>query len=96
MPCRADTIIVFIPGPLRDSCGGVARLAVPARDLRGVLAHLEHNYPALHRGVCEETGALRRHINLFVNHDHMRDRQGLETPLAPGDEVFILPAVSGG
>lgn len=96
MPRHADTITVFIPGPLRDCCGGTARLAVPAHDLRGVLAHLERHYPALHRGVCEETGAVRRHVNLFVNHDHMRDRQGLDTPLTAGDEVFILPAVSGG
>jgi molybdopterin synthase sulfur carrier subunit len=96
MPRHADIITVFIPGPLRDCCAGAAELAVPARDLSGVLAHLEQHYPALHRGVCDDTGAVRRHINLFVNHDHMRDRNGLETPLAAGDEVFILPAVSGG
>jgi molybdopterin synthase sulfur carrier subunit len=96
MPPHADTITVFIPGPLRDCCGGAAELAVPARVLRDVLVHLEQNHPALHRSICEETGAVRRHINLFVNHDHMRDRHGLETALAAGDEVFILPAVSGG
>ena len=38
----------------------------------------------------DETGAVRRHINLFVNSDHMRDRDGLGTALVPGDEVFIL------
>ena len=39
---------------------------------------------------------MRRHVNLFVNADHMRDRDGLDTALAPGDVVTILPAVSGG
>ena len=46
--------------------------------------------------ICDETGTMRRHVNLFVNSSHMRDRQGIDTPLAPGDEVTILPAVSGG
>ena len=39
---------------------------------------------------------MRRHVNLFVNASHMRDRDGLDTALAPGDVVTILPAVSGG
>ena len=89
-------ITVFIPGPLRDCCGGAAELVLPAANLHAVLAELEQRHPALHRSVCDETGAVRRHINLFVNNNHMRDRNGLDTTLAPGDEVFILPAVSGG
>jgi molybdopterin converting factor small subunit len=50
----------------------------------------------LYRGICDDTGAVRRHVNLFVNRDHVRDRDGLETALAPGDEIIIIPAVSGG
>ena len=46
--------------------------------------------------LCDETGALRRHLNLFVNESHMRDRGGLDTVLEPGDVVTILAAVSGG
>lgn len=89
-------ITVFVPGPLRDCCAGAAELAVPGTTLRAILAELEQRQPALYRSICDETGAVRRHINLFVNNDHMRDRNGLNTPLAPGDEIFILPAVSGG
>jgi molybdopterin synthase sulfur carrier subunit len=90
------SITVHIPGPLRDCCAGAAELALPATSLRAVLAELERRHPALHRRVCDETGVVRRHVNLFVNTHHMRDRNGLDTPLAPGDEVTILPAVSGG
>ena len=57
---------------------------------------LEALHPRLYRSVCDETGAVRRHVNLFVNTVHVRDRAGLDTPLGPGDVVFILPAVSGG
>ena len=61
-----------------------------------MLVELEERYPDLYSGVCDETGAVRRHINLFVNADHIRDRDGLDTSLVQGDEVMILPAVSGG
>ena len=95
MPTAA-TIKVHIPGPLRDSCAGASELALSATNLRAVLAVIERRHPALHRSVCDETGAVRRHINLFVNTNHMRERNGLDTPLAAGDMVTILPAVSGG
>ena len=65
-------------------------------NVRAALDELERSYPSLYRNICDETGKLRPHINLFVNKSHVRDRQGIETPLAPGDELFILPAVSGG
>ena len=96
MTTDAGTIIVHIPGPLRNCCAGAGQLTLSVTSLRAVLAELERRYPALHRGVCDDTGAVRRHINLFVNTDHIRNRNGLDTPLAPGDEVSILPAVSGG
>jgi molybdopterin converting factor small subunit len=64
--------------------------------VRAALEQLERNQPALYRRICDETGAVRRHVNLFVNTSHVRDREGLDTALAPGDVVTILPAVSGG
>jgi molybdopterin converting factor small subunit len=91
-----STVIVHVPGPLRAYSGGVSPLAVPARSVRAVLEELERSHPELHRNICDETGAVRRHVNVFVNKLHMRDRDGLDTPLCPGDEVVILPAVSGG
>ena len=96
MTQRPNTITVHIPGPLRDCCAGAASLALPASSLRAVLTELEQRHPALHRSVCDETGAIRRHINLFINTEHIRDREGLDTPLTPGDELIIMPAVSGG
>jgi len=92
----APTITIHIPAPLRDCCGGAGELALPAKNLRAVLAELERRHPALHRSICDDTGTVRRHVNLFVNTWHMRDRDGLDTLLGPGDVVTILPAVSGG
>ena len=92
----ARAITVHVPGPLRDCCAGTSELALSATSLRAVLEELERCHPALHRSICDDTGTVRRHVNLFVNTNHMRDRNGLDTPLAPGDVVTILPAVSGG
>jgi molybdopterin converting factor small subunit len=93
---HAPTITVHVPTPLRASCGGAAELALPAASVGAALAALERSHPALHRSVCDETGAVRRHVNLFVNSVHVRERDGLETSLAAGDVLIILPAVSGG
>ena len=89
-------ITVHIPGPLRRYCADAGTLALSAASVRAVLADLEQQHPELHRCICDETGAVRRHINIFVNTHHMLDRNGLDTPLVVGDEVIILPAVSGG
>lgn len=89
-------VTVRVPAPLRDCCAGAARLSVSAANMRAALAELEARYPKLYQSVCDETGAVRRHIGLFVNSAHVRERDGLDTALVPGDVVSILPAVSGG
>ena len=90
------TIKIYVPTVLRASCGGASELLVSSESVRAVLEELERSYPSLHRSICDETGAVRRHINLFVNSSHVRDLDGLDTALAQGDVVTILPAVSGG
>ena len=93
---RAVTITVSVPTPLRECVGGALELSLQAASPRVMLEELERHYPKLHRSICDETGAVRRHINLFVNTDHMRERDGLDTQLSAGDIVTIMTAVSGG
>ena len=93
-PTRAVTI--EIPAALRQYCDGASDLSVSARNVRGALDELERNHPSLYGNICDETGTVRRHLNVFVNASHVRDRSGLDTALAPGDVVTILAAVSGG
>ena len=92
----STTISMHVPGPLRVYCNGAPEVQLSARNVRAAFEELERRYPALHRGICDETGAVRRHIGVFVNSTHVRDRDGLDTPLVPGDVVIVLPAVSGG
>ena len=93
---RDSTVTILVPGPLREYCQGARELTLPATNVRDALLELERKHPSLYRNVCDETGAVRRHINIFVNTSHVRDRDGLDTALVPGDEVIILPSVSGG
>jgi len=90
------TITIHIPAALRSSCAGARELSLSAPSVRAALGQLERSHPSLHRSICDETGAVRRHVNLFVNTAHIRDREGLDTVLAPGDVLTVLPAVSGG
>jgi molybdopterin synthase sulfur carrier subunit len=90
------TITIHVPGALRAYCAGASELFLSAPSVRAALERIEQSHPALYCGICDETGAVRRHVNLFVNTSHVRDREGLDTALVPGDVLTILPAVSGG
>lgn len=92
----APFVALHVLGPLRRYCGGQAELRLAAATVREVLQVLERHEPTLYRNICDETGAVRRHLNVFVNTLHVRDLDGLDTSLAEGDVVSVLPAVSGG
>ena len=96
MSIPATTVTVLVPAALRERCDGATRLSLSASSVRAVLDEIERRHPSLYGGVCDETGAVRRHVNLFVNTLHVRDRDGLDTALVAGDVVTILPAISGG
>ncbi len=93
---RPATIRILVPPMLRDCCGGASELPLHAGSVRAALEELERRHPSLHRSICDETGRVRRHVNLFVNALHVRDRDGLDTALVAGDVLTVLPAVSGG
>jgi molybdopterin synthase sulfur carrier subunit len=90
------SITIHLPAALRGCCAGASKLSLSAPSVRAALERIERSHPALYRSICDETGAVRRHVNLFVNASHVRDREGLDTALVSGDVITILPAVSGG
>jgi molybdopterin synthase sulfur carrier subunit len=92
----APTVTIHVFGQLREHCAGKSQLSVSARTVRAALEDLERSQSALYRNLCDETGKVRKHLNVFVNSDNVRDLDGIDTRLTPGDVVTILPAVSGG
>ncbi len=92
----APNITIHVFGQLREYCPGAKELSVSARTVRAALEQLERDEPLLYRNLCDETGRVRRHLNVFVNTENVRDLAGVDTTLAAGDVVTFLPAVSGG
>jgi sulfur-carrier protein len=87
-----------LPGALRPYAGGSRRVELaPAGDtVAELLEALGGTYPGVHHRVVDEVGSLRPHVNVFVNGENIRHLDGLATSLREGDEVWLLPAVSGG
>ena len=92
----APTVTIHVFGQLREYCAGKSQLSVSAHTVRAALGDLERSQSALYRNLCDETGKVRKHLNVFVNSDNVRNLDGIDTTLTPGDVVTILPAVSGG
>lgn len=92
----APNITIHVFGQLREYCAGASELPLSARTVRAALEHLEREEPLLYRNLCDETGKVRRHLNVFVNTENARHLDGVDTTLADGDVVTFLPAVSGG
>ncbi len=92
------TIAVRIPESLRDYSGVAGEVNLSAATLSSALDALREHYPALYGSVCDETGAVRRHINLFVNSELIgkQDVRCSQLDLNSGDILTIWTAVSGG
>ena len=90
------SVTVRIPTPLRQLTGGAAEVAVSSGDLKSVLASVEQEHPGVSARVLDETGALRRFVNVYVGEDDVRFLSGLDTEVTEGTTVSIVPAVAGG
>jgi molybdopterin converting factor small subunit len=90
-------VAVLLPAVLRPYARGAERVEVPgATTVGAVLAGLEQDHPALRRRLLDDQGGLRRHVNVFLGEDNVRDLSEMSTPVSDGDELLVLPAVSGG
>ncbi len=87
---------VFIPSVLRANVGGAKSLQVEGESIRGVVDALVEQHPALKTQLLTDDGDLNRFVNVYVNGQDVRYLAGLETPVAPADEVRLLPAMAGG
>ena len=90
------SVSVRIPTILRTFTGGQAEVAADPGTLREVLAGLDATYPGLAGRIMDDTGNLRRFVNVYVGEEDVRFAQGLETPVPSGAHVSVIPAVAGG
>jgi molybdopterin converting factor small subunit len=84
--------VVRLHGALKTFAGGLREHPLPGDTVGELLGALERAQPAVSGWILDERGHIRRHINVFVNGDY----GGEDTPVATGDRIDVLPAISGG
>ena len=90
------TIKVRIPTPLRKFTDGKGEVESEGKNIEELLNNLENRYPGIKERLCDESGNLRRFVNIYVNEEDIRFIKGKDTVLSDGDAVSIVPAIAGG
>ena len=88
-------IKVRIPTPLQKLTGQ-GEVQVQAANIKNLIAELEKNYPGMKERICDESGKVRRFVNVYLNEEDIRFLNQEDTQLKDGDEVSIVPAIAGG
>ncbi len=89
-------VSVKIPTPLRALTKEADRVESRGTTVGELVDQLESDFPGMRERLCEDTGELRRFVNIYVNGEDVRFMDGLATALGEDDEVSIVPAVAGG
>ncbi len=89
-------ILVRIPSSLRKITDGAAEVQVTGATVADVLKHLSTTYPALANRLVDDSGQVKRFVNIYVGGEDIRFLAGVETAVADGADVSIVPAVAGG
>lgn len=87
---------VRIPTPLRKYTQGAEAVQIDAANIRELIDNLEAAHPGIRERICDDKGAVRRFVNVFVADEDIRFLDNLETAVKDADEVSIVPAIAGG
>lgn len=89
-------VTVRIPTQLRSLCAGASEVALEGATVSDLLRGLDAAHPGFSERLFDDTGALRRFVNVFVAEEDIRFLEGIETPVIDGQTISIVPAVAGG
>jgi len=87
---------VRVPSQLRELTSGAAEVAVSGATVREALVDLDAHHPGFNERLFDGDGKLRRFVNVFVGDEDLRFLDGLDTQLAEGTTISIVPAIAGG
>jgi sulfur-carrier protein len=90
------SVKVRIPTPLQKLTAGQAEIAVEASSILTLIEALEKNYPGMKERLCDESGKIRRFVNIYVNEEDIRFLAQEASALKAGDDISIVPAIAGG
>lgn len=83
---------VKLRAPLKDLAGGNREIPIEGASVGEILRELERLHPKITGWVLDEQGRVRRHVNVFVDGERVRE----DAPVAPGATMHVLPSISGG
>jgi MoaD family protein len=87
---------VRIPTPLRKLTNDQELVEVSAKNISEAIGELQTRFPGIQERLVDESGAVRRFVNVYVNEEDIRFLQNQQTALKDGDEISIIPAIAGG
>jgi molybdopterin synthase sulfur carrier subunit len=87
---------VFVPSSLRRYTAGQSKAQVSGGTINEIVDDLERQYPGVKSRLCDDSGQIKRYVNVFVNDEEIRALQGADTAVSDKDEVSIVPAMAGG
>ena len=87
---------VRIPTPLRKLTAGKEEVSAQGKNIAEILENLERNYGGLKERICDETGKVRRFVNIYLNEEDIRFLKNLDTQVKDSDSISIVPAIAGG
>jgi len=90
------SVKVRIPTPLQKLTKDKAEVDIAAKNVKELLETLERQYPGIKDRLCDESGRVRRFVNIYLNEEDIRFLKQEATTLKDGDEVSIVPAIAGG
>ena len=90
------SVTVRIPTPLRRLTQNLAEVETEGANIEGIIDNLEASYPGMKERLCDESGNIRRFVNIYLNDEDIRFLDGKSTAVADGAEISIIPAIAGG
>jgi sulfur-carrier protein len=90
------SVTVRIPTQLRELSGGASEVEIEGGTVKELLAGLDAAHPGFAGRLYDDTGGLRRFVNIFVADEDIRFLDGIDTPVPDGQTISIIPAVAGG
>ena len=89
-------VTVRIPTPLRSLTRDEETVQAEGATIAELIEDLQTNFPGMKERLCDENGELRRFVNLYLNDEDIRFKDGKATAVTDGDEISIIPAIAGG
>lgn len=89
-------VTVRIPTPLRKLTDNRSEIEIDGETVESLIGNMEASYPGIKDRLCDESGKVRRFINIYINEEDIRFLDGTDSAVKAGDRVSIVPAIAGG